>query len=476
MASWVTHLMIADGVMKQCPELDRRGFCVGNIAPDCNVENEDWTAFTPPREVTHWMSGQRKVAADCERFCDEYLLQALRDSKSNEQYSFLLGYYAHLLTDAEFQFFIRDEQRVRDMWERIKADEVLRERAGEMQALGMSENYDFMKKLLPKKERMHEIYSMEAEYLKDNPSSGYLTEILPLKEFPDYIDYLPKGGIVRKIGVMGYVPKIDEALVNSVAISREEFWSFAENTTDKVVGKLRKIQQKTYMFAVASTEGNRSEGEKSKGAYPNGKKTGRAYTEGAYPTVKEAEVILAEAESRNPGPWGDHSRNVAMAAKLIAARCEGMDADKAYVCGLLHDIGRRYGGKHLGHVYDGYMYMKELGYDAVARICLSHSFNIKDIHSYIGNFDIIPEQQAEVEEALQQCVYDDYDRLIQLCDSMAGAEGIVDMEERMGDVKKRYGHYPQEKWDMNLRLRDLFEEKCGMDIYDIVKMRKRSKS
>lgn len=50
MASWVTHLMIADGVLTQFPELDRRGFCVGNIAPDCNVENADWTAFTPSRE------------------------------------------------------------------------------------------------------------------------------------------------------------------------------------------------------------------------------------------------------------------------------------------------------------------------------------------------------------------------------------------------------------------------------------------
>lgn len=49
MASWVTHLMIADMVMKQCSKLDRRGFCVGNIAPDCNVENKDWTSFTPSR-------------------------------------------------------------------------------------------------------------------------------------------------------------------------------------------------------------------------------------------------------------------------------------------------------------------------------------------------------------------------------------------------------------------------------------------
>ena len=59
MATLVTHLMIADGVLERLPSLDRHGFCVGNLAPDCNVENEDWTAFTPPREVTHWMQGER---------------------------------------------------------------------------------------------------------------------------------------------------------------------------------------------------------------------------------------------------------------------------------------------------------------------------------------------------------------------------------------------------------------------------------
>ncbi len=36
MATWVTHLMIADNVMKQCHKLDRRGFCVGNMAEGNN--------------------------------------------------------------------------------------------------------------------------------------------------------------------------------------------------------------------------------------------------------------------------------------------------------------------------------------------------------------------------------------------------------------------------------------------------------
>lgn len=63
---------------------------------------------------------------------------------------------------------------------------------------------------------------------------------------------------------------------------------------------------------------------------------------------------------------------------------------------------------------------------------------------------------------------DDYDRLIQLCDSMAGSQGVLYIEERMADVKRRYGSYPQEKWDSNLALKKYFEEKAGRDIYGIV--------
>ena len=63
---------------------------------------------------------------------------------------------------------------------------------------------------------------------------------------------------------------------------------------------------------------------------------------------------------------------------------------------------------------------------------------------------------------------DDYDRLIQLCDSLAGSEGVLKLEERMEDVKKRYGSYPQEKWEFNIRLKEYFEKKTGKDIYEVV--------
>ena len=186
-----------------------------------------------------------------------------------------------------------------------------------------------------------------------------------------------------------------------------------------------------------------------------------------YPTIEEAEALLQEAENRNPGLWGNHSRVAARCAEKIAAAA-GMDRERAYVLGLLHDIGRRFGIRHLGHVSDGYRYMMELGYPAVARICLTHSFNLPTLDVYVGKRDISPEQQKEMQTLLDGIQYDDYDRLIQLCDCLAGSEGVMDMEARMADVKRRYGFYPQEKWDANLKLKRYFEEKAGKDIYEIV--------
>ena len=187
------------------------------------------------------------------------------------------------------------------------------------------------------------------------------------------------------------------------------------------------------------------------------------------PTRAEAERLVVDAEQYNPGPWGDHSRVAALCAERIATLCEDMDEEKAYILGLLHDIGRKFGVKHLGHVYDGYKYMMDLGYDEVARICLTHSFSIPDIRVYIGNFDLTKEELAVIEKGLTGMVYDEYDKLIQLCDCLASADGVVDMAVRMEDVRRRYGSYPQEKWDANMALLKYFSEKVGRDIYQVVK-------
>ena len=185
-------------------------------------------------------------------------------------------------------------------------------------------------------------------------------------------------------------------------------------------------------------------------------------------SVYYAKDLLKEAVTHNPGPWEQHSEYVALAAEKIAAGCKGMDPQKAYVLGLLHDIGRRFGRGQLAHIYDGYHYLMEKGLPEAAKIALTHSFNLMSLKDYIGKFDISEEKQQEIAELLNQCECDDYDYLIQLCDALATAEGIVPLEVRMGDVKSRYGYYPQEKWDRNIELKGYFEKKLGRDLFEVL--------
>ncbi|WP_196802958.1 HD domain-containing protein [Candidatus Stoquefichus massiliensis] len=189
--------------------------------------------------------------------------------------------------------------------------------------------------------------------------------------------------------------------------------------------------------------------------------------ERGYPDCHTAEELLLEAEKINPGAWGNHCRVAAQCAKKIAKVC-AMDDEKAYVLGILHDIGRKFLVRDLGHVYYGYQYMQRLGYHQVARVCLTHSFLNQDLDLYIGKLDIPYPEVEEVKTLLQHIIYDDYDRLIQLCDALAGSEGVIDIEERMADVKQRYGNYPQAQWDKNIELKSYFETKARQNIYDIV--------
>ncbi len=193
-----------------------------------------------------------------------------------------------------------------------------------------------------------------------------------------------------------------------------------------------------------------------------------------------AEALLEKAVEKNPGPWREHSYAVAQAAEKIARAvnentathgnsADLLNPDFAYTCGLLHDIGRQMGHTYIAHVYDGYHYLKNLGYDKLAKICLTHSFNLKIIEDYIGKIDITDNQYQELKELLADTEYDDYDRLIQLLDSTCAADGTKNMEERMNDVKQRYGYYPEGKWNKNFELKEYFEKLMGRELYEVIK-------
>ena len=137
--------------------------------------------------------------------------------------------------------------------------------------------------------------------------------------------------------------------------------------------------------------------------------------------------------------------------------------------GLLHDIGRRYGVTHLKHTIDGYNFLFNQGYDEIARICLTHSFPIKHVEAYSGNNDCSKEEIRFIKEYLQKSEYNDYDKLIQLCDALALSNGVCCVEKRLVDVTIRHGfnQYTISKWKAFLELRDYFSNKINKSIYEL---------
>jgi len=191
-----------------------------------------------------------------------------------------------------------------------------------------------------------------------------------------------------------------------------------------------------------------------------------------FPTRAEAEQLLQVGYDENPGPWADHCRVAARAAETIAKKC-GMDAQKAYVFGLLHDIGysafRNYKGRTC-HIIHGYEKMLQKGYGAVARICLSHSFPYKNIGAYGGSDTNWSESEKEIiVQFLANAEFDDYDKLIQLCDTLGPAEGVCLIDKRMLNVVMRhgFGEFTPQKWEATFALKEYFDHLCGENIYNL---------
>ena len=185
---------------------------------------------------------------------------------------------------------------------------------------------------------------------------------------------------------------------------------------------------------------------------------------------KTAQQALEQAAKSNPGAWVDHSKYVAEACKNIALRCKNLSADQAYLFGLLHDIGRYAGVTSEKHLIDGYRYCMERSWEKAAQICISHAFMIQDIHTSIGEFDVSDADYRFMETFVANAVYDDYDRLVQLCDSLALPTGFFLLEKRFVDVTLRYGVHPAtiDRWKKILEIKALFEAQIGCSVYTLL--------
>lgn len=101
MASWMVHLRIADKLLNEISNLSATEFVVGNIAPDSGIPNEDWSAFTPSGDVSHYKTTDKDGLKDIHlnQYVEQFFTTEQSGKYSSKQKSFYLGYLTHLLTD-----------------------------------------------------------------------------------------------------------------------------------------------------------------------------------------------------------------------------------------------------------------------------------------------------------------------------------------------------------------------------------------
>jgi Zinc dependent phospholipase C len=175
MGTWIAHLRIAESLLASFPELDETMFAYGNLAPDSGMPNADWTAFDPPKEVTHFLvKGEGEDAVRDYRFYQQYLA-ALPPNPENQLYSFRLGYFFHLICDS--------------LWSRKIVPPTQAESASALEA-NARKAWDSIK---------YDWYSVDQAYVHQHPDSLFWRTVAakptPLADLP----YLPQAAFEHQM-------------------------------------------------------------------------------------------------------------------------------------------------------------------------------------------------------------------------------------------------------------------------------------
>jgi hypothetical protein len=123
---------------------------------------------------------------------------------------------------------------------------------------------------------------------------------------------------------------------------------------------------------------------------------------------------------------------VANAARLVASRIAALDPEKAYMYGMMHDVGKFYlpANEAYKHPRIGFKLL-ETKHNDIAEICVSHAFpdfsDLEHILSYCHGDK--PEAHA-VCELLSNIKHDLYIDLIQFCDKVSGIGTYMTIEAK----------------------------------------------
>ncbi|MGB7604037.1 MAG: hypothetical protein WBL93_01035 [Lutisporaceae bacterium] len=110
MATWLTHLRIAEKIKEKIVDIRLSYLMLGSIAPDSGVPDETYRNYNPSKEVTHFATKEKEMEGksiiDLEGFYEKHLAPSKILTRSDNTRSFLWGYYFHLITDDKWIEFI----------------------------------------------------------------------------------------------------------------------------------------------------------------------------------------------------------------------------------------------------------------------------------------------------------------------------------------------------------------------------------
>lgn len=212
MATWGLHIRIAERLLARISTLEKESFLIGNIGPDCGMPNSDWSAFDPPTEISHWKDQEKKIINP-----DLFLEKCFSRHKEGDEKSFLLGYYAHLLTDIEFATMIKQKKSNDPLYQKLKEDK----------------NFIWTIK--------RDWYDLDHLYFREHPDSIFFKVFQHVKEFPDYLHYYPKGAIIRQVKYITdfYLKSSDDLDREYQYLTAAEMDNFLDNAIKVIEKKIR---------------------------------------------------------------------------------------------------------------------------------------------------------------------------------------------------------------------------------------------
>lgn len=175
MARWIAHLRLAEGLLEEIPGLDAAYFAIGNIAPDSGVRDSNGYEFNPPTRVSHFLApeGSAYRSADLD-FYREYLEPIPEHERTSDVFSFLLGYFFHLVTDNLWYADIDEPTR-----EEFKAE--------------FDKDPEFIWEV------KRDWYGLDLAHVRKNPDSIYWKTFLDADYDKEFLPFLSQQGIQKRV-------------------------------------------------------------------------------------------------------------------------------------------------------------------------------------------------------------------------------------------------------------------------------------